>query len=226
MICIVGYGNMGKRYGAICRNLDIDYIAVDENDEIPLDKKFYIISTPTDTHTAILQSLIISVDEPANFLVEKPISKNPQHLDVCINLIQRYYHNVYMVNNYAYYDFALPKAGGLTVYDYYNSGRDGLAYDCIQLIHLADGEVKLGNDNPIWKCKINGLHMNREKVDWCYIRMIEDFYSEGKKYGKLWGVDDIIAAHNKVMAYEKSLNSNTGKKLLDKIAQKVQQVCW
>jgi hypothetical protein len=124
-----------------------------------------------------------------------------------------------MVNNYAYYCDGIIETVGDTHYDYYNSGADGLAWDCIQLIHLAKSGVGyLRNDSPIWDCMINGTRLNRELIDMCYVKMIKDFESDGELYGRLWGSKDIEAAHNKVMAYKEGPNRHSSSKHIDKTA--------
>jgi hypothetical protein len=53
---------------------------------------------------------------------------------------------------------------------------------------------------------INGTQLNRELIDLCYVKMIKDFDSDGKLYGRLWGSEDIEQAHYKALAYSQSLN--------------------
>jgi hypothetical protein len=207
MIHIVGYkGNMGRRYAAICKYEGIKYSGNDSTGAIRESEK-YIIATPTDTHAHILLDIATTISKPASFLIEKPIDRNFKKGLRAIEAAESLGHKVYMVNNYAYYSEGIIEDEGDTHYDFYNSGGDGIAPDCIQLIHLArNGVGYLKNENPVWDCMINGTQLNRELIDICYIRMIKDFYSDGKLYNRLWGREDIAAAHDKVVAYEKSLN--------------------
>jgi hypothetical protein len=208
-ICILGAGNMGKRYAAVCRHQDIDYHLIDKG-EMVLGVDKYIIATPTDTHADVLCHVGTRVKKPVSLLVEKPIDSCFDSGLRAVKAVEALGHKVYMVNNYAYYSEGIPKGEGDTHYDYYNSGRDGIAADCIQLIHLAKNGVSyLKNESPIWDCMINGTQLNRELIDLCYVKMIKDFYSDGKLYGRLWGKKDIEQAHHKTMAYSKGLNSRS-----------------
>lgn len=217
-ICIIGAaGNMGKRYSAICDSEDIPYISVDREDSLPRPAdgiSHYIIATPTSTHGKVLIDLTNLNPGYLKVLVEKPfaIMDNLKTGLAPIEHARSHGHTVYMVNQYAYYSHGLTEeAEGPTHYDYYNSGKDGAAWDCIQLIHLAKSNVEyLQNENPIWDCMINGMKLNRELIDLCYVKMIKDFATDGTTYGRLWGWKDIKAAHRKVIAYEKSAYRGTG----------------
>jgi hypothetical protein len=220
-LCIVGAGNMGKRYAAVCKSEDIQYEMIDKGEMLTgVDK--YIIATPTDTHADVLCYIGTRVRQPVSILIEKPI-------DACfstglraVEAVEALGHRVYMVNNYAYYSDGITEGEGDTHYDFYNSGKDGIAADCIQLLHLAkNGVGYLKNENPIWDCMINGTQLNRELIDLCYVKMIKDFYSDGKLYGRLWGRQDIEEAHRKVLEYEKSTDRDSSEKHLDQTPWKM-----
>ena len=208
-VCVVGgKGNMGKRYRAILKHLEVEHISVDINEHLPTvkdDVTHYIIATPTDEHLGSLMNISWGLKPPVNFLIEKPIAiLSNRDVDTKLRPVSTAIsrgHNVYMVNQYAYCHFDLHQENQPTYYDYYNSGKDGLAWDCIQIIYLAKDSIDLKNDSPEWTCFINGLLFTRNILDRCYIRMIEDFISDGKKYGKLWGWDDIRSAHRKAFEY-------------------------
>jgi hypothetical protein len=103
-----------------------------------------------------------------------------------------------MVNNYAY----MAKDGrGPTIYNHYNSGGDGLYWDCIQLIHLAKDVIVLENKSPFWKCDINGIRQSKQDVDASYVHMLQDFL-EIEPQDKLWGHDEIKMAHVKTARFQ------------------------
>jgi len=93
--------------------------------------------------------------------------------------------NIHMVNNY---DYAFKRAcrdqsnfvnaTGLTTYEYYQTGRDGLLFDCIQLIKMAKADIELKGYGWKWQCQINGWRIDRNLIDDSYYDMIEDFISD------------------------------------------------
>jgi hypothetical protein len=210
---------MGQRYAAILDYLEYDY-GIEDVDMTSYPECFgqrhpthYIITTPTESHINILEQtcglreyLRIS---PAKILIEKPIFTTEDSASALKSLqsLSERGHKIYMVNNYAYYPFKPVR--GKTTYDFYNSGKDDRAWDCIQLIHLAEDGVDVGGVSPLWECIINGTRLNRERLDYCYVEMIEDFLSDNRRHGKLWGYEDIYAAHEKVIEYERSFDRNT-----------------
>jgi hypothetical protein len=133
-ICIVGAGNMGSRYAAVCKNELIDHTLIDKG-EMVLGVDKYIIATPTDTHADVLCHVATRVKKPVSILVEKPIDSCFYSGLRAVKAAESLGHRVYMVNNYAYYSEGIPKGEGDTHYDFYNSGKDGIVADCIQLIH-------------------------------------------------------------------------------------------
>jgi hypothetical protein len=217
--CIIGgLGNMGRRYAAILASEGMPYTIIDKGDSLPRihdGATHFIIATPTDTHGRILRMVAEKYKEPVNILVEKPVVKLGGTLRG-LRPVERALdagHNVYMVNQYAYYSHGITEGKGPTWYDYYNSGPDGLAWDCIQLIHLAKGGIGfLAQNSPVWNCGINGRSLNRELIDLCYVKMIKDFLSNGAAYGRLWGWDDIKDSHAKALEYEADLIRHPGQK--------------
>jgi hypothetical protein len=207
--CVIGAnGNMGRRYMAILEYLNQQPCGVDIGEPVPF-TRHYIIATPTETHLDVLAKLIDQhgTNGDLRILIEKPVTKNPDHFDFVLGTKNK----IYMVNQYAYAanQGRIPKGIG-TSYDYYNSGTDGLAWDCIQLLHLAEGPVWLHTKSPVWRCKVNGRWIPRDSVDHLYIKMIKDFISDNRAHGKLWGPEDIIKAHEKVLRYEETINRGTG----------------
>ena len=220
MICIIGVkGNMGRRYSSICNSLKIKYTGIDINDPLPINvAKYthYIVSTPTHSHEKILHYLCAVNSLPLKILCEKPIvSKDVRPV---LQFAEERKHEIYMVNQYAYYSHLFSISDGETSYDYYNSGGDGLFWDCIQLIYLARGNVQLSNENPIWSASVNGHKLDRDVIDLCYMKMITDFYQNGAMYKSLWGKKEIIAAHDKVIRNGERLNWDSSAVKLDKVA--------
>ena len=218
MICVIGgKGNMGKRYAAILRHEGMPHTIIDKGDQFPPAEEgvtHFIIATPTDTHAEILQAVTSKYAAPVHILVEKPFTRlwgNLDGLKPVKEAIDQGYH-VYMVNQYAYYSEGIIEGEGPTWYDFYNSGADGILWDCIQLIHLAKHiPATLANNAPVWQCGINGRRLNRELIDLCYVKMLKDFVTNGAEYGRLWGWKDIKESHQKVLEYEaKRINRGAG----------------
>lgn len=194
-LCIVGgKGNMGRRYASICRFLGINHFPADVGDPIEY-ATHYVIATPTDTHLDIIFGLHEKFGKKISILCEKPFTTDPSEI-VKLSWLRS---NVYMVNNYAFYPGFLESTLGPTVYDFYNSGPHGLAWDCIQLLELASASVKLLNQSPIWQCQINGIRMQREPLDLAYVEMIRAFWTGKTK--SLWGKDRIVSAHRKAASF-------------------------
>jgi len=215
-LCVIGHmGSIGRRYAAICEDLSLNWYGLDVSDPYykwPInldDTTHFLIATPTNTHITILQKLLITTKQPKKILVEKPIcplGKTPEGIKLC-RILEKEGHKVYMVNNYAYYPFPEETPpDNITMYDYFHSGNDGLIPDCIQLIYLAKGQIFLNNKSPVWGCTINGHNLDRIDLDSCYISMIEDFISDGKKHGRLWDIDDAERAQYKTIEYGESVN--------------------
>ena len=212
-VCVVGgKGNMGRRYLAILDHLGVESVSVDRGDRIPEKITHYIVATPTSLHGHTLGRIPRNEDNPVPILCEKPImvTNNMAALHG-IEFLRKNGRKIYMVNQYAYYFDKMPQKSGITCYDYYNSGGDGVAWDCIQIIHLARGEITtLANKSPVWRCVINGIELRRDMIDLCYIKMIRDFISDGLEYGRLWGWDDIKASHEKVIRINSDFDRCSG----------------
>jgi len=213
LVAVIGAkGNMGRRYVSILNFLDVDHVDYDVDDNVDLAGVTHvIIATPTSTHIEVLEDLMPR--KKIKILIEKPIAVLDQiHPMTALmpvrNMISQG-HDVFMVNNYTYMHGQNYGDYGKTLFDYYNSGNDGLAWDCIQLIHLARSEIILKNDCPKWSCYINGMRMDAKNIDYSYIRMIEDFVGKGKK---LWGWNDIRDAHQKTFRWQKDYDRRAGEK--------------
>lgn len=200
-VLIVGRnGNMGTRYATVCKLLGITTIGQDWNDPQPdmTDVDGIIIATPTGSHT---KDIINYSRFDLPYLVEKPLTKLPIELDNFLMVVQKLGLNVQMVNQYK--ELVCPGAVGDTHYNYFKTGNDGLAWDCINIVGLADGEVTLADDSPIWDCTINGQKLSLSDMDRAYITMIEKWAKNPKP-----NLDYIRTAHEKVFKYIRKVMKN------------------
>lgn len=197
-------GNMGKRYSAILRYLDIPYTGMDREETFgqqvayclhDKDVDGVIIATPTNTHIDAI-SWFSSLKKP--MLCEKPISLSPFDIS---ESTRKY---LTMVNQYKYIDLTSGSEGqgldGITFYDYYHSGSDGIFWDCINIIGLSKSGIHIDNKSPVWKCLINGNLLNREAVDRAYISMVKDWVLNHES-----NFDYIVKSHKKVLKLLDSL---------------------
>jgi hypothetical protein len=199
LVCVAGcHGNMGRRYMAILKYLDIPHWGYDIEDyEYTSDdlavSTHMIIATPTATHYDQIMMLHPFLKDKGRILCEKPISKNGKELEQVFNL-----KNLYMVNNYAY---ILPEQVDGLVYNYFKTGGDGLSYDCIQLFKFIDSPEKivLLKNSPVWTLNyiLNSKRheISSSAIDGSYINMILDFLGDGKK---LWDMQTALELENKI----------------------------
>jgi len=196
-ILVIGVGSIGKRYMAIIKYLGHEAIGVDINrgpyslESFDFDKA--IVCTPTDSHFEPAYALAY-MDKP--FLIEKPVSK--QILE--IKKIKEKTDKAYMVNNWAHVftDIKLLPYNNSVYYDHYNTGSDGLAWDCIQLIYLAN-EIMLDNVSPFFHCTINEDKVTLDMVTRSYVNMLLAFVDGD--YHALWTLEQAIDANKKVEGY-------------------------
>lgn len=209
-------GAQGKRYQAIleylgCRALCLDVRNEEQFPAMVLEADAFIVATPTHHHRMALDSIYKKAtalskweERQIPILCEKPVFHEMSFIN---SLVNRYNNRVdlCMVNQYQYVmdkllgDDEHPISLRLeTEYDYYHSGGDGLAWDCIQIINLARGEVKLNNKSPIWKCRINGTPIELQDVNEAYVAMVKDFLGDREL---VWRNKQIVKAHRKVTDY-------------------------
>jgi hypothetical protein len=201
-ICIVGNrGNMGKRYSAICDYLNIPWAGIDCPDPITVDDKIMrecdgvIIATPSSQHPENLKRYWESYKKP--ILCEKPIVHRLDLVAQMEDWLMSSKPNVQMVNQYRWLSHG--EHVGDTVYDFVHHGKDGLNWDCINLIGMAMGKVELKEESPIWKCRLNGLDLHIEDMDVAYITMVSQWVKDPRD-----NIPYIIKAHRKVCAMEKA----------------------
>ncbi len=217
-ILIVGAsGNMGRRYTAILRHIRIESVLIDDpmlgragyigNDVLVEQAGLadgVIIATPTPTHLPLLELLVTNIKKP--ILCEKPISTDPDKVaDFCAR------HPTALVQMVSQYDFLVPRnmLWDHTKYDYWHSGKDGLVWDCINIIYHATGKIELDDKSPYWVCMVNGKRLNIKNMDPAYVEMIRDWVSNKSKSP---GIQRIATAHEKVRDYlaQQHKKSKTG----------------
>ncbi len=181
-------GNMGRRYALILKEIGCEVLLADQ--DVTLTNRAYlcdvadgiVVATPTDTHFTILKSLI-EFKKPV--LCEKPICKDPKELEQILSWYGSAGIPLDMVNQYAYMEASIKHGEHDTLYNFYNTGKDGLAWDCINIIGLdTTSRISLDNNSPYWRCKINGFQLSIEYVQYAYrdvlLRWMEWFKDESE----------------------------------------------
>jgi hypothetical protein len=136
-------------------------------------------------------------------LCEKPISTNMARVISAIAFCKHTETPLSMVNQYCM--LTSPDDVGESYYDYWNHGRDGLLWDCISVVALARGELRLGEESAVWKCCINGRKLSPADMDMAYIEMIRDWTAN-----PLPAFEYIEMAHNKVQQFARKHEQSTG----------------
>lgn len=198
-VFIVGrLGNMGRRYEAILKTMGISVHGIDSEFEVPKislnDVDGFIIASPTKLHTRHVDKYL-SFGKPV--LCEKPICFSSDEISQINQICGMKLKNLRMVNQYAY--LVDDSERGETIYDYYNTGKDGLAWDCINIIGLSTGKVTIDNKSPVWFCQINGEKLAIADMDKAYVAMIKDWVNCPREN---W--EYIVDAHRKVEKWLKS----------------------
>ena len=202
MIALIGSeGSMGQRYQAILNYLRQPYVALDktkpQNDQIikkALQADRIIVATPTSTHVEYLKELLPS-KKP--ILCEKPITKDFDELVDLHAFCARHGYSYNMVMQYKELDVPLHTIGRWSYYNYFRHGNDGLIWDCMQIIGLAQGPVWVKEESPIWECTINGKSLSLSDMDSAYVRMIRKWLTNTLDQS----MDEILHVHKKVATY-------------------------
>jgi hypothetical protein len=195
-VLIVGHlGNMGGRYRAILNHLGIKWSGYDKSGDVPFDVAAKdcdraIIATPTESHVADIRKVAARIDGP--ILCEKPITKSISELETLLAWVTLTGVDLTMV--YQYSKLVPSNAHGETTYDYWYHGKDGLVWDCIQIIGLAKGALELKETSPLWTCVINGHPLRSGGMDNAYIQYIQDWLVDSRK---CCGPSEILRIHEK-----------------------------
>lgn len=208
-ILLVGaHGNMGRRYSSILRHLNKEFVGIDKETDLDglrdwaIKCKYVILATPTESHLEQIDR-ISTLGIP--ILCEKPFSKKMSDLDSVLADCKRYKTNLSMVFNYGFMPQTEVKdANQITSYNHFNSGKDGLVWDCIQLIGLAKGPIDLKNKSPLWEVSINGSKLNYADIPMSYVKCVASWL---QKPGH--DIDALFAIHKKTAAIEKSHRNAT-----------------
>ena len=192
-VLVVGSrGRQGRRYCSILNYLGVDYTGTDLGQSFPnTDFTHAIVATPTNAHEKTIFGLRDKYPWLLPILVEKPVVTSLTRATLELD-------GIYAVNQYAFLpEYTKFQSGeGLTAYDYYQSGADGLLWDCISLVGLANGRIELKNDSPVWKAQINGVELHREDMDTAYVVMLRHFVDGN--YDRFWGPTEIKRVTEKV----------------------------
>jgi hypothetical protein len=100
----------------------------------------------------------------------------------------------------------LDEKHGWSGYNYYNHGKDGLAWDCLQIIGLAHDSTQLEvqETSPYWLAYLNGYKLSLSDMDQAYIDMLRDWVSIPKRYSD----EFIILMHERVEAYQLKMDQS------------------
>lgn len=194
MITVLGSkGSIGRRHCAILTYLGKPHYGIDVDEET-LDRAWKIrnsshvvIATPTDMHNIHIQE-VFELNPKIRILCEKPIVRGSGFISELSK--------VDITMQMQYTELTEPTDNGYSQYNFFNHGRDGLIWDCFQVVALAKGECKLFEDSPIWKCDINGRKLNIQDMDWAYIKYMEKWLG-----GYRSDLKQLIDMHQKVTEY-------------------------
>lgn len=193
---------MGKRYQAILKHLGRDFQSFDlaihgsmtHLKERAKNCARIIIASPTPTHVQYLRELL-PLGRP--ILCEKPVTKNLEEIEELHAECSKNGWRYNMVMQYRELDISREPRRA-SVYNYFRHGNDGLTWDCMQIIALAEGPVVLREDSPYWDCAINGRCLSIAQMDSAYILHIQKWLTDSLDQS----MDDILTAHRKVKIYE------------------------
>lgn len=196
MILIVGHkGSMGTRYARILDYLGKSWCGIDIDtpddaaNDIASSCDGIIIATPTALHYRHLLKYV-ATNKPV--FCEKPFTKNLTEMkNIC-----EVYDGKSITMAYQYSELVRGGNFGDSGYNYYKHGNDGLVWDCIQIIGLANSIVTLSESSPIWTCKINGQIISIADMDMAYVKNIKRWLS-----GESMGAQKIYDIHQKVVEF-------------------------
>lgn len=181
-ILIIGSeGSMGKRYQAILKYLGQSYkcadLIHDENwvDKIASSSTAIIIATPTNTHLKMIRKFSSIPGKNIPILCEKPLVNNKKELKELLYEVKSKKIKLRMMYQYQMLDNM--SANGQSSYNYFRHGKDGLIWDCMQIISLARGGVDILESSPIWNCKLNGEELNLSDMDKAYVDYIKFWFN-------------------------------------------------
>jgi hypothetical protein len=194
---IGGKGNMGERYTAILKYLGYQVVSTDldttkeAREAMARFADCFIVATPTENHLKDVADLF-EYQKP--ILCEKPLGKKMHLIEEFEDRYRPDLTLLSVINQYKYLDLSTAK--GHTYWNYFRSGKDGLALDCVSLFAVARGIVRLNNTSPIWTAVLNGRKLNLAMMDGAYLELMEDwltnpvsnyaFYRKGHEKALEW----------------------------------------
>lgn len=201
MIAIIGSeGAMGKRYQALLSHMKKEFLPLDKSKPEPdriieraktCDR--IIICSPTESHVGYLKELL-PLKKP--ILCETPITKNLDELFDLHAECRRRGWQYQMVMQYKELEISR-EPYRLSHYHDFRCGPDGLAWDCLQIIGLARGEISLKKTSPVWECSINGRALNIRDMDQAYVTMVHKWLMNELDQT----MDEVLDMHTKVTEY-------------------------
>lgn len=218
-ILIIGNkGSMGRRWTACLKYLREDVLGFDIGGPVPTAPEFdrAIIASPTDTHVMWAEYLI---NAGKDFICEKPVDKDPAVIRrladkakfagvdgrMCCNWLFAVNQALLLGRGPDGRQGATANMGEMEIeYKYYNSGKDGFFWDCIQLIYLS-GKFKYDRTSPMFEAFVNGDPVTLEMVERSYLIMLSEWMYGDRN--RLWSLEDAAKASEKVMG---AIAHNTG----------------
>ena len=201
-------GNMGSRYAACLNYLGEGFDGIDLGEvSIHLSNRA-IICTPTESHLSLMKKMNRA---GINFLVEKPIATT-SYYDVYMG-VKDITVDARMVCNWEFainmvltgHRDTMVKGNTRVEYDCYNTGKDGVAWDCIQLIHLAGPKnISIKTKSPVMECKVyteknpKGYEITTRHIEESYVCMLSSWLNCPEQ---LWGMPEALQAHMEVLEY-------------------------
>ena len=194
-------GSMARRYRAILEHLGHEWAGEDLDGQHGgfrlRQADAVIIATPTDTHMGLIRQLI-DIGKPV--LCEKPIMRQADALGGLRALMADVVRAGMSLQMVSQYDHLVTAGGsGETRYDYWRSGPDGLAWDCLQIVRHAVDVPTLRNKSPMWDCTINGQRLSIADMDGAYFLEIRNWLAAPRN-----DVSRILESHEKVASLEAS----------------------
>jgi hypothetical protein len=205
ILLIGSKGNMGRRYAACLSYLGVDFQGIDVGEKSWSDYDRVIIASPTETHLELMEKYR-SMGVP--YLVEKPIRKGlfilPKKYQPSDERIVCNWH--FAINHVLADNRDIMVKGETRIeYDCYNTGKDGTAWDCIQLIHLAGPKnITIKTESPVMTCRVyternpKGYLITSRDIEESYVAMISAWIQSPEM---LWGMDEALRAHEEVIEY-------------------------
>lgn len=202
-------GSIGRRYSAILKRIGQDACLYDIKSQRRLidisDFDHIIIATPTETHVDILISITdfchkYSCPIPA-ILCEKPVSTGVLNVIDLIPDFSMVFQYGTFFDKKEYDNLEWSQGDYVSSYSYYDTGKDGIFWDLIQVIGLHKGNIDslyVSTDSIVWDCTVNNKRLCMQEMQLSYLKMIQDWLSGERLLTK----EQIKRIHQKVYEYK------------------------